>query len=151
MRLYRLLTGKDDDVFCERIETLLNRGWHLHGPPSLTFNGVDVIAGQAVVKEVDGAYAGFVHLRDMYPEQTTQRTRSAPREHQPASPQVGGGIIATRPPVQNYSENQVCPARRPGHTAATVRRALVDRGSEIVRHEAHLADLTSVAAHFKGP
>ncbi len=46
---YRLITGKDDAAFCERISALLDEGYLLHGSPSVTFNGTDVIAAQAVV------------------------------------------------------------------------------------------------------
>ncbi len=68
MKLYRLLTGPDDSAFCARIERMLNRGWELHGPPTLTFNGETVIAAQAIVREADGDYTGFVSLKDMYPD-----------------------------------------------------------------------------------
>ncbi len=54
MKLYKFLTGPDDVTFCMRVTEALNNGWQLHGGPSLTFNGVTVIAGQAVVKEVEG-------------------------------------------------------------------------------------------------
>ena len=47
---------------------MLNRGWELHGSPTLTFDGETVIAAQAIVREADGDYAGFVSLKDMYPE-----------------------------------------------------------------------------------
>ena len=46
---YRLITGKDDSSFCERISGLLEEGYILHGSPSVTFNGKDVIAAQAVI------------------------------------------------------------------------------------------------------
>ena len=54
MKAYRFITGPDDSAFCHRVTMALNKGWELHGSPSLTFNaqtGV-VIAGQAVVKDV---------------------------------------------------------------------------------------------------
>ncbi len=56
MKLYRLLTGQDDAAFCHRVTDALNKGWSLHGVPSLTFNAQtgQVIAGQAIVKEVEG-------------------------------------------------------------------------------------------------
>lgn len=54
MKLYKFLTGPDDVTFCMRVTEALNNGWQLHGGPALTFNGVSVIAGQAVVKEVEG-------------------------------------------------------------------------------------------------
>lgn len=46
---YRLLTGPDDRAFCERVSAALAEGYVLHGPPTLTFDGERVIAGQAVV------------------------------------------------------------------------------------------------------
>ena len=54
MKLYRFLTGPDDDEFCLRVSESLNNGWELYGNPSLTFDGNTPIAGQALVKEVDG-------------------------------------------------------------------------------------------------
>ncbi|MGD8379401.1 MAG: DUF1737 domain-containing protein [Gammaproteobacteria bacterium] len=54
MKLYRLITGPDDDAFCRRVSASLNNGWQLHGSPSLTFDGTNTIAGQALVKEVEG-------------------------------------------------------------------------------------------------
>jgi hypothetical protein len=46
---YRLITGKDDPSFCERISKLLEEGYHLYGSPCVTYNGKDVIVVQAVV------------------------------------------------------------------------------------------------------
>lgn len=46
---YRLITGKDDASFCQRISKLLDEGYKLHGSPSCTFNGQDVIVAQAVI------------------------------------------------------------------------------------------------------
>jgi hypothetical protein len=46
---YRLLTGPDDRAFCERVSSALAEGYVLHGPPTLTFDGERVIAGQAVI------------------------------------------------------------------------------------------------------
>jgi hypothetical protein len=56
MKLYRLLTGPDDAAFCRRVSETLNKGWHLHGPPSVTFDAQKgtVICGQAIVKEIGG-------------------------------------------------------------------------------------------------
>lgn len=53
MKLYRLITGPDDSSFCLRISECLNKGWQLHGSPTLTFDGKTVIAGQALIKEVE--------------------------------------------------------------------------------------------------
>ncbi|WP_432464413.1 DUF1737 domain-containing protein [Agarivorans sp. QJM3NY_33] len=52
MKLYRFITGPDDVNFCMRITESLNKGWELHGGPTLTFNGKTPIAGQALVKQV---------------------------------------------------------------------------------------------------
>jgi hypothetical protein len=46
---YRLITGKDDASFCQRISKLLDEGYILYGSPSCTFNGQDVIVAQAVI------------------------------------------------------------------------------------------------------
>jgi hypothetical protein len=54
MKLYSCITGPDDETFCKRVSEKLNRGWQLHGGPTLTFDGKTVIAGQALVKEVEG-------------------------------------------------------------------------------------------------
>ena len=52
MKIYKYLTGKDDVNFCARITQALNEGYALYGSPTMTFNGVDVIVGQSVTKEV---------------------------------------------------------------------------------------------------
>lgn len=46
---YRLITGPDDRTFCERISAALAEGYVLHGSPSATWNGTNVIVAQAVV------------------------------------------------------------------------------------------------------
>jgi len=46
---YRLITGKDDASFCQRISKLLDEGYKLYGSPSCTFSGQDVIVAQAVI------------------------------------------------------------------------------------------------------
>lgn len=52
MKVYRYLTGKDDVNFCARVTKALNEGYELYGEPTMTFNGTDVIVGQAIVKDV---------------------------------------------------------------------------------------------------
>jgi hypothetical protein len=66
MRLYRYLTGPDDSAFCHRVTAALNKGWSLHGDPTLTYNPElgRVICGQAIVKEVEGEYAPDLKLSD---------------------------------------------------------------------------------------
>jgi hypothetical protein len=54
MTLYRFITGPDDETFCKRVSESLNNGWKLHGSPALTYDGTTPIAGQAMVKEVEG-------------------------------------------------------------------------------------------------
>lgn len=46
---YRLLTGKDDHAFCERVSEALADGYVLYGDPSITFNGEHPVVAQAVV------------------------------------------------------------------------------------------------------
>ncbi|HEX6930445.1 MAG TPA: DUF1737 domain-containing protein [Gammaproteobacteria bacterium] len=52
MKLYRLITGKDDAAFCRRITALLNKGWELHGTASISAGMDGNQVAQAVVKEV---------------------------------------------------------------------------------------------------
>ena len=56
MKLYRLVTGPDDSAFCHRVTAALNRGWSLHGSPSIAHDPVlgRTVCGQAIVKEVEG-------------------------------------------------------------------------------------------------
>ena len=37
--VYRLLTGKDDRAFCERVSEALAQGWRLYGSPSIAGGG----------------------------------------------------------------------------------------------------------------
>mgnify|MGYP001826085257 CR=1 FL=1 len=46
---YRLISGKDDAEFCQRISALLDEGYVLYGSPAATTNGEDIIVAQAVV------------------------------------------------------------------------------------------------------
>ncbi len=65
MKLYRLLTGPDDASFCLRVTEALNKGWQLHGNPTLTYNGKIPIAGQAIIKEVEGEFSSDIDLRKL--------------------------------------------------------------------------------------
>jgi hypothetical protein len=47
--IYRLLTGKDDAVFCRRVSDAIAQGYLLYGSPAAAFNGQDVIVAQALV------------------------------------------------------------------------------------------------------
>lgn len=62
MKLYRYLTGPDDKTFCMRVTAALNQGWTLYGGPTLSFNGQQTIAGQAIIKEVDGEFSHDLDL-----------------------------------------------------------------------------------------
>jgi len=54
MIAYRYLTGPDDAAFCHRVTEMLNKGWLLYGPPTLTYDAEQkrVICGQAITKDV---------------------------------------------------------------------------------------------------
>jgi hypothetical protein len=64
--VYRYITGPDDSSFCHRVSEALSKGWLLYGSPTLTFDAVKgrVICGQAVTKDVDGAYSPEMKLAD---------------------------------------------------------------------------------------
>ncbi len=49
--IYRLLTGKDDRAFCERVSEALAQGWRLYGSPTLAWDTENscMKAAQAVV------------------------------------------------------------------------------------------------------
>ena len=53
MKVYRYLTGKDDVNFCARVTKALNEGYELYGSPTMSFNGTEVVVGQAIVKDVE--------------------------------------------------------------------------------------------------
>jgi hypothetical protein len=47
--VYRLLTGKDDAAFCQRVSEALRLGYELYGSPAMTFNGEHAVVAQAVL------------------------------------------------------------------------------------------------------
>jgi len=54
--IYRLLTGKDDRAFCERVSEALEQGWRLYGSPAMSYDseGGHIKVAQAVVwKDAD--------------------------------------------------------------------------------------------------
>jgi hypothetical protein len=65
MKLYSYLTGPDDESFCKRVCEKLNNGWRLYGSPTLTFDGKNIIAGQALVKEIEGEYYKEINLKEI--------------------------------------------------------------------------------------
>jgi probable phosphoglycerate mutase len=54
---YRLLTGPDDQEFCERVSSALADGYQLHGNPSIALDGDRVVVAQALV---DPRVLGFL-------------------------------------------------------------------------------------------
>lgn len=67
MKLYRFLSAVDDSTFCHKVTDALNKGWELHGSPTMTFDSVtgQRHCGQAVVKSVEGkSYDPSVKLGD---------------------------------------------------------------------------------------
>ena len=46
---YRVLTGRDDRNFCERISAALEDGYELYGSPSITYNGEHCVVAQAII------------------------------------------------------------------------------------------------------
>jgi hypothetical protein len=50
---YRLLTGPDDQSFCDRVSKALEEGYELYGSPAITFDGKQCIVAQAVVLRTD--------------------------------------------------------------------------------------------------
>jgi hypothetical protein len=67
MQLYRFLSDDDTAAFCHKVTAALNKGWVLQGSPVYGFDaGRGVMrCGQAVVKEVPGAYSDAVKLGEM--------------------------------------------------------------------------------------
>jgi hypothetical protein len=55
---YKMLTGIDDSEFCDKVSRHLNNGYELYGSPTSTFNGKNVIVGQAVVLKKKAKSAG---------------------------------------------------------------------------------------------
>lgn len=64
MKLYRFLSGDDTPEFCHKVTQALNDGWALHGCPTYAFDAANGVmrCGQAVVKEVEGAYSPEMKL-----------------------------------------------------------------------------------------
>ena len=53
MKIYRLLTGKDDAAFCKKVSKALSEGWELYGEPHYNGGGfLPARCAQAVIKEV---------------------------------------------------------------------------------------------------
>ena len=65
MKLYSYVTGPDDETFCKRVCEKLNKGWELYGNPTLTHDEKNIIAGQALIKEIEGEYYPEINLKEM--------------------------------------------------------------------------------------
>ncbi|SHI86786.1 DUF1737 domain-containing protein [Wenxinia saemankumensis] len=64
MIAYRFLTADDTSAFCHKVTEALSKGWSLHGDPQYAYDGANNVmrCGQAVTKEVDGAYDPEIRL-----------------------------------------------------------------------------------------
>jgi hypothetical protein len=64
MKLYRLLSEDDTSAFCHKVTAALNKGWVLHGAPTMAYDASRGVmrCAQAVVKEVPGTYAPEMKL-----------------------------------------------------------------------------------------
>ena len=47
---YKLITGKENSDFSERVTELLKQGYELYGSPALSFDGEQMVVAQALVK-----------------------------------------------------------------------------------------------------
>ncbi|MDA7965793.1 DUF1737 domain-containing protein [Ruegeria sp.] len=68
MEAYRYITGPDDADFCYRTTELLNQGWELAGPATLTFDSERKreICGQTLVKKApDTEYSSEIDLNTL--------------------------------------------------------------------------------------
>ncbi len=66
MKIYRFLSADDTSAFCHKVSEALSKGWELYGNPTYAFdeaNGV-MRCGQAVTKEIEGAYSPDMKLGD---------------------------------------------------------------------------------------
>jgi hypothetical protein len=66
MQLYKYVTGTDDKTFWQRVSALLNKGWILHGNPTLAFDTVrqKTVCGQALIKDAPGEFSDAVNISD---------------------------------------------------------------------------------------
>jgi hypothetical protein len=64
MKLYRFLSADDTSAFCHKVSAALDKGWELHGSPTYAHDATSGVmrCGQAVVKEVAGAYSPDLKL-----------------------------------------------------------------------------------------
>ena len=64
MKLYRFLSADDTAAFCHKVTEALNKGWDLHGSPSMAFDAANGVTrcGQAVTKDVPGEYSPDIKL-----------------------------------------------------------------------------------------
>ena len=64
MLIYRFLTDDDNSAFCHKVSLALSKGWQLHGGPTYAYDATAqaMRCGQAVVKDIDGAYHSDMKL-----------------------------------------------------------------------------------------
>ena len=67
MLAYRFLSEDDTSAFCHKVTKALDAGWSLHGGPTYAFDAARGVmrCGQAVVKEVAGAYDPSIKLGEL--------------------------------------------------------------------------------------
>ena len=67
MLAYRFLTGDESAAFCHRVTEARSQGWQLYGNPVYAADPADgtMRCGQAVVKEVEGAYHADLKLGEL--------------------------------------------------------------------------------------
>jgi len=64
MRIYRFLTEDDTSAFCHKVSDALSNGWELYGNPQYAYDEANgtMRCGQAVTKEIEGAYSPDMKL-----------------------------------------------------------------------------------------
>ncbi|GGC42372.1 hypothetical protein GCM10011371_32220 [Novosphingobium marinum] len=58
--VYRLLTGKDDRAFCDRVSEALAQGWVLYGSPAMAYDsaeGCTKVAQAVIWKDAVAVFA----------------------------------------------------------------------------------------------
>lgn len=67
MQLYRFLSEEDTSAFCHKVTDALNKGWVLYGSPTQVWDHKAQVmrCGQAVIKEVEGAYHADLKLGEL--------------------------------------------------------------------------------------
>ena len=74
---YRLVTGQDDDAFCQRVSEILDDGYILYGSPAIHIQGEDRTIVQALI---------------------------LPQRGQPHGDRPGGGDFGNRRPFRKFDD-----------------------------------------------